>query len=94
MSRLRIYGVARTRAFRALWIAKELGLDESSFSDCLSSAKHASIVDGDLQDGSTYGVRGTPTLFVNGRMVTNRGREAISALIDRELARTAEAKAQ
>ena len=27
MSRLRIYGIARTRAFRALWIAKELGLD-------------------------------------------------------------------
>src|SRR3954469_15648386 len=27
MPALRIYGVARTRAFRALWIAKELGLD-------------------------------------------------------------------
>ena len=27
MSRLRIYGIARTRAFRALWIVKELGLD-------------------------------------------------------------------
>jgi glutathione S-transferase len=27
MSRLRIYGIARTRAFRALWVAKELGLD-------------------------------------------------------------------
>jgi glutathione S-transferase len=27
MSGLRIYGVARTRAFRALWIAHELGLD-------------------------------------------------------------------
>ena len=27
MSKLRIYGLARTRAFRALWIAKELGLD-------------------------------------------------------------------
>jgi glutathione S-transferase len=27
MSPLRIYGIARTRAFRALWIAKELGLD-------------------------------------------------------------------
>ena len=27
MSRLRIYGIARTRAFRALWIAKELGID-------------------------------------------------------------------
>src|SRR6202162_6449669 len=27
MSGLRIYGIARTRAFRALWVAKELGLD-------------------------------------------------------------------
>ena len=27
MSRLRIYGTARTRAFRVLWVAKELGLD-------------------------------------------------------------------
>ena len=27
MSKLRIYGIARTRAFRALWIAKEVGLD-------------------------------------------------------------------
>ena len=27
MSALRIYGIARTRAFRALWIAEELGLD-------------------------------------------------------------------
>jgi glutathione S-transferase len=27
MSRLRIYGIARTRAFRVLWIAQELGLD-------------------------------------------------------------------
>jgi len=27
VSRLRIYGIARTRAFRALWVAMELGLD-------------------------------------------------------------------
>jgi len=27
MSALRIYGIARTRAFRALWVAGELGLD-------------------------------------------------------------------
>jgi glutathione S-transferase len=27
MPKLRIYGLARTRAFRALWMAKELGLD-------------------------------------------------------------------
>ena len=27
LSNLRIYGIARTRAFRALWIANELGLD-------------------------------------------------------------------
>src|SRR5262245_48369843 len=27
MSKLRIYGIARTRAFRALWMAEELVLD-------------------------------------------------------------------
>jgi hypothetical protein len=27
MAALRIYGIARTRVFRALWMAKELGLD-------------------------------------------------------------------
>jgi glutathione S-transferase len=27
VSQLQIYGIARTRAFRALWVAKELGLD-------------------------------------------------------------------
>src|SRR5262249_49265934 len=27
MSKLRIYGIARTRAFRALWMVEELGLD-------------------------------------------------------------------
>jgi glutathione S-transferase len=27
MPRLRIYGIARTRAFRALWMANELGFD-------------------------------------------------------------------
>jgi len=27
MTGLRIYGIARTRAFRALWMANELGLD-------------------------------------------------------------------
>ncbi len=27
MSNLRIYGIARTRAFRALWVAKEVGID-------------------------------------------------------------------
>ena len=26
MAQLRIYGIARTRAFRVLWVAKELGL--------------------------------------------------------------------
>ncbi len=31
MARLRIYGIARTRAFRALWVAHELGLDYEHF---------------------------------------------------------------
>src|SRR5689334_13809569 len=38
MSHLRIYGIARTRAFRALWIAMELGLDYEHFPIEISEA--------------------------------------------------------
>jgi protein-disulfide isomerase len=47
--------------------AAELGLDGGVFEECLDSGGKAGIVRKDLQDGVGYGVRGTPTFFVNGR---------------------------
>lgn len=46
--------------------AKELGLNESQFNDCLDSRKYANEVSRDLQDGIVAGVTGTPTFFING----------------------------
>jgi protein-disulfide isomerase len=50
--------------------ASDLGLDTATFNDCLDSDKHASDVQKDAQDATSYGVRGTPTFFVNGRPVS------------------------
>ncbi len=47
-------------------IAGGLGMDQSQFQSCLSSKKYDSNVSKDLSEGSTAGVSGTPTTFVNG----------------------------
>ena len=47
--------------------AKELGLKETSFAQCLDSEKYGSKVEKDFQDGVEVGVMGTPTFFINGK---------------------------
>ncbi|MDP9289166.1 MAG: DsbA family protein [Thermoproteota archaeon] len=44
--------------------SSDLKLDTASFNSCLDSKKYASIVDKDSQEGSTYGVSGTPTFYI------------------------------
>jgi protein-disulfide isomerase len=44
----------------------------------------------DYADGIKAGVRGTPSVFINGRLVKNRSPAGIQALIDAELARRGE----
>ncbi|MFH1916490.1 MAG: DsbA family protein [Nanoarchaeota archaeon] len=50
--------------------AKELGLDETAFNSCLDSGKMASEVAKDMNDGAGYGVKGTPAVFVNGKLIS------------------------
>jgi protein-disulfide isomerase len=49
--------------------ARALGLDSSRFDLCLDSGEKSRIVARDLKDGRRYGVRGTPTFFINGRIL-------------------------
>jgi len=49
--------------------AKELGLNVSEFNKCLDSNEMRDEVMNDLKDGINYGVNGTPTFFVNGKIV-------------------------
>jgi protein-disulfide isomerase len=44
--------------------ASELGLNGTSFDSCLDSGKYTDRINKDEQDGSSYGVGGTPTFFI------------------------------
>lgn len=49
--------------------AVEIGLDAKQFNECLDSGKYAQEVEKDLQDGQAAGINGTPTTFINGRVI-------------------------
>ena len=66
--------------------AEKLGLNMDDFEACISSGKYRDEVEKDLQDGISYGVSGTPTFFINGKMVVEfRSYEVFAALIEEEL---------
>lgn len=44
--------------------ATDLGMNVASFNTCMDSKKYSSIIDKELEEGSTYGVSGTPTFYV------------------------------
>ncbi len=44
--------------------ATGLGLDATSFTSCLTSSKYANDIQTDLQDGQSFGVQGTPGVFM------------------------------
>jgi len=68
--------------------AAELKLDVGQFNQCLDSGKYAKTWQQDTDEGSQYGVTGTPTFFVNGRMlVGNVPLDKFSQVIDEELQR-------
>jgi protein-disulfide isomerase len=68
--------------------AKAVGLEQAAFDQCLDSGKYAANVQADLDLGSDMGVQSTPTLYINGRVVTGAQPIAVfESLIDEELAR-------
>lgn len=44
--------------------ASSLGLNADNFNSCLNAKKYSNKIDKDLQQGSTYGVLGTPTFYI------------------------------
>jgi protein-disulfide isomerase len=51
---------------RLLAFAKSLGLDMATFEPCLKTAQHQDKVDAGIKLGDELGVKGTPSMFVNG----------------------------
>lgn len=66
--------------------AVDLGLDATIFNECLDSGKMAQEVEKDFQDGVSYGIKGTPTFFINGiKVVGAQPYEAFQQIIEQEL---------
>lgn len=66
--------------------AGELGLNASSFNQCLDSGKYTDEVRQDFEDGTRAGVNGTPTFFINGTSVVGAQPFGnLKAIIDEEL---------
>lgn len=67
------------------WAAK-IGLNASKFNQCLDSGKYKQEVEKDIADGLAAGVSGTPSIFVNGRLIVGaQPFAAFKAVIDEEL---------
>ncbi len=70
--------------------AADAGLDTTAFDACLDSSKYQQRVQDAIDAGTRLGVSSTPTVFVNGRVISGaQPFEAFSAIIDEELARAA-----
>ena len=68
-------------------IAKELGLNMEKFNQDMNSREIAALVNRDIKNGNEIDVRGTPTIFINGKMLKNRSPNGFSEAIEAELNR-------
>ena len=67
-------------------IAEQAGLDMEDFDACMESEKYKDDIDKDFQDGLKAGVYGTPTFFINGRVIIGpKPLRAFEKIIDEEL---------
>ncbi len=69
-------------------IAKELGIDMEKFNKDMRSPAIKSLIDRDMSNGREIGVRGTPTIFINGKALKNRSLQGIYQVIEAALKKT------
>ena len=79
-------GQAGFQLERLIGYAEELGLDESTFRQCMISQTHRSTVDASVNEAVNLGLNSTPSVLINGQIVQPFDYDAIKAIIDAELA--------
>jgi protein-disulfide isomerase len=65
--------------------ASELGLDRARFDASLDSGKFAEKVQRDVMDGHKLGINGTPTIYINGKRVSDNSYESVKSAIEATL---------
>lgn len=74
---------------KILECARLAGLDIEKFNSDRNDPKTNQQVQMDLKNGQSAGVRGTPTIFVNGYRLKKRGMKGLKKLVDAELQKLA-----
>lgn len=70
---------------KILDIAKELGLDPDKFEMDIKSRKILAQINQDVQDARTVGVRGTPTVLINGKKLREGSLQGFQTQIEKAL---------
>ena len=65
--------------------ATEVGLDRAKFDASLDSGKFAEKVQRDVIDGHKLGINGTPTLYINGKRLSDNSYENVKSVIEAAL---------
>jgi protein-disulfide isomerase len=71
-------------------IALGLGFDVKEFEVKMKNPEIQARIRQDMRDGSQAGVRGTPTIFINGKRLKDRSLKGFQAVIDKELEKIAQ----
>jgi len=66
-------------------LASEIGLNRNRFDAALDSKKFAEMVQTDVDDGIKLGLKGTPSLFINGRRMNAKSYEELKESVDAAL---------
>ncbi|MDF1592331.1 MAG: thioredoxin domain-containing protein [Desulfobacterales bacterium] len=66
-------------------VAVSLGLNMEAFNNDLKNPGIQAKIRQDFQDGNLAGVRGTPAVYINGRILKNRTLAGFQEIIDKEL---------
>jgi protein-disulfide isomerase len=62
-------------------------LNEEQFQKDKNDTKILARISQDIRDGTKAGVRGSPTIFINGRLLKDLSLEGFRAMIEKELER-------
>jgi len=68
-------------------IAKQIGLDMGKFIHDLTDPSIQHLINADVVEAEKAGVQGTPSIFVNGKALKNRGGNELQELIEAEIRR-------
>jgi len=67
--------------------ATQVGLDRKRFDAEFDTDKYDAEIRRDIEDGEMYGVEGTPTIYINGVMLTELGADGLRSAIEKAFAR-------